>query len=66
MIKQEEVNGLIRSYSDKGNKIRQIETNIIYDEAIDINPCPYTYEETDEAIEESAEDLLSIITGEQT
>lgn len=32
-------------------KIRQIETNIIYYEAIDTTPCKYTYEATDEPIE---------------
>lgn len=28
-------------------KIRQIETGQVYDDPIDIEPCPYTYEETD-------------------
>ena len=31
-------------------KIRQIETDIIYDEGIDILPCRYTYEATDKII----------------
>lgn len=35
-------------------KIRQIETGIIYDEAVDVLPCRYTYEETDMPIEEEA------------
>lgn len=52
MIKQEQVicnNGveLIKTYSDNNKMIRQIETGIIYDEAIDI-PNRYTYEETDQ------------------
>ena len=38
---------LIRHYSDEKFKIRQIETSIIYDEAVDLYPCRYTYEETD-------------------
>ena len=38
---------LIIHYSDGGYKIRQIETNILYDEAVDVIPCRYTYEETD-------------------
>lgn len=42
---------LIRHYSTEGFKIRQIETDVIYDEAIDVVPCRYTYEETDELIE---------------
>ena len=47
MIKTEILeNNLIRHYSDENFKIRQIETNRIYDEAIDLMPCRYTYEET--------------------
>lgn len=41
-----------KTYSDEGYKIRQIETGIIYDEAIDILESTYTYEETDEPIEQ--------------
>lgn len=40
-------NNLIKHYSDENFKIKQIETGIIYDEAIDVMPCRYTYEETD-------------------
>ena len=46
MIIQKEVNGIIHSYSDNGVKIRQIETDTVYDIAYDISPCPFTYEET--------------------
>ena len=47
MIKTEILeNNLIRHYSDENFKIKQIETNRIYDEAIDVMPCRYTYEET--------------------
>lgn len=42
---------LIRHYSDKEMKLLQVETDIMYDEAIDIVPCRYTYEETDKPIE---------------
>ena len=41
---------LIRHYSDMGVKLMQVETGIAYDEAIDIVPCQYTYEETNEPI----------------
>lgn len=41
---------LYRNYSNEGFKIRQIETGAIYDEAIDVENAPYTYEETDELI----------------
>lgn len=48
---------LTRTWSDAGMKIRQIETDILYDEAIDVEPLRYTYEETDIPIEEEeAED----------
>lgn len=36
-----------RRYSDLGMKLRQIETGDLYDDAVDIIPCRYTYEETD-------------------
>lgn len=46
---------LIRHYSDSGMKLLQVETGIAYDEAIDIVPCRYTYEETENPIEEEEE-----------
>ena len=39
------------TYSDMGFRIRQIETGIIYDDVFDNIPCVYTYEETDEVID---------------
>lgn len=44
---------LYRTYSDNNLRIRQVETGAIYDEAIDVEGAPYTYEETDEKIEEA-------------
>ena len=41
----------IYQYSDANVKIRQIETGVVCDSALDIYPCPYTYEETDIPIE---------------
>lgn len=41
-----------KTYSDMDFKIKQIETDILYDEAIDTIPCKYTYEETDIKIDE--------------
>jgi hypothetical protein len=35
--------------------IRQIETGILYEDAVDVIPCRYTYEESDVPIE-SADD----------
>lgn len=51
MIQSEMIETRIRHYSDMSMKIRQIETDMVYDDAVDIVPCPYTYEETDEPIE---------------
>ena len=42
---------LFRTYSDKGLKIRQIETQTEYDEAVDVENSGYTYEETDTQME---------------
>lgn len=51
---------LYRSYSDNSMKIRQIDTGILYDEAIDVENTPHTYEETEIPIEvyEQPEPLL--------
>lgn len=43
---------LYRNYSDENFKIKQIQTDILYDEAIDIEGSIYTYEETNIPIEE--------------
>lgn len=37
---------LYRTCSDSNRYIRQVETGIEYDEAIDVENAPYTYEET--------------------
>lgn len=41
---------LIKHYSDKGMYILQIETGVIYAEAVDVLPCKYNYVETDTPI----------------
>lgn len=59
-------NNRIRHYSDLGYTIRQIETGNFYEDAVDILPCIYTYEESDELIPSSEiepEEALNIITG---
>lgn len=47
---------LERHYAEDENgvkyKIKQIETDVIYDEAIDLYPCKYTYEITNDTVEE--------------
>lgn len=45
---------LYKTYSDSNYLIKQVETNSLYQEAIDIENAPYTYEETDILIEEEA------------
>lgn len=56
MIKVEYIKDkLVRHYSDRGMYIRQVETGLEYEEAIDVIPCKYTYEETDEKIERPEE-----------
>ncbi len=42
---------LVRHYSDSGMMMLQVETGIKYGDAIDVVPCRYTYEETDEPVE---------------
>lgn len=46
MIKTEMIGTRIRTYSDAGMMIRQIETGVLYADAVDV-PGRYTYEETD-------------------
>ena len=45
----------IRHYSDNGMRILQNETGVIYDDAVDVVPCKYTYSETEEPIETTEE-----------
>ena len=59
MIKTEFLNDgtLIKHYSDAGFMLLQVETGAKYSDPIDIFPCPYTYEETDELIEKEEEEI---------
>ena len=41
---------LIKHYSDKGVMLLQVETGVKYADPVDVAPCRYTYEETDELI----------------
>jgi len=65
MIRTETKEGLVRTYSDAGYKIKQDGTGIVYDEAVDPVGSGRTYSETNETIEDAAtaEDLLAILTG---
>lgn len=44
---------LYKTCSDSKKMIRQVETGVIYSEAIDVETAPYTYEETDLPIEDT-------------
>ena len=60
MIKQETLfinnKKFIKTYSDSNYYIKQVETNILYAEAIDVLPLKYTYIETSEVIENANQD----------
>ena len=43
---------LYRTFSDANLMIRKVGTDEVYDEAIDVEGAPYTYEETNESINE--------------
>ena len=47
---------LFRTYSDENLKIRQTETDILYDEAVDIESANWTYTESDIPIEDLYEE----------
>ena len=42
---------LYKTYSDESYRIQKVGTNEIYDEAIDVFPIQYNYEETSEKVE---------------
>ena len=67
MVKTEQISEMcVRHYSDVGLKLRQIETGLIFPDAIDVIPCQYTYEETDIPLDDDElddSDALRIITG---
>ena len=48
---------LVKHYSDSGKSIVQLETGKVFDEAVDVHPCKFTYEEIEE-IEFTAEEEL--------
>lgn len=46
----------LHTYSDAGMKILQNETQRIYDDAMDVIPCRFTYTETDQPIDQPEPD----------
>lgn len=67
-ILTEMVNERIRHYSDQNMHILQVETGILYEDAVDVLPCRYTYEETDIPIESDVyiepQEALNILLGD--
>ena len=63
MIQTEYLNNgtLIKHYSDAGFMLLQVETGMKYADPVDVVPCRYIYEETDEVIEDG--DIF--ITGDE-
>ena len=52
-----EHSNLIRHYTDDATKtLLQVETGVMYDDAIDIYPCPYTYKEVDKPQEKEEDE----------
>lgn len=47
---------LYKTYSDENYRIQKVGTDEIYDEAIDVFPIQYNYEETSEKIEVEVEE----------
>ncbi len=57
---------VVRHWSDLGVKLRQVETGELFNDAVDLTPCAFTYEETDTPIDDEElddEEALAIITG---
>lgn len=50
---------LYRTYSDKNFMLRQIETDILYGDPIDVEDAPYTYEETDILMEDDGRPIIA-------
>lgn len=58
---------LIKHFSDAGVLLLQVETGVKYADPVDLAPCRYTYEETDELIEGedeiTDEEFINMIEG---
>lgn len=57
---------MVRTYSDAGYRVKQDQTGIVYDEAIDNESSGYTYTETEERAEGEeleAQEALDLIFG---
>lgn len=52
---------LYRTYSDKGYYIKQLPTEVVYGEAIDVEDALYEYEETNNIIEPVNSEPLDLL-----
>ena len=51
----EDLDKIIHTYSDAGMMIKQLDTGILYSDAMDLKEYAHEYEETDEPIETEEE-----------
>lgn len=63
IVEQQISDTLVRHYSDAGFMIKQIETGVLYSDAVDVQPCRYTYEETDTLVEPTLETIEAEYLG---
>ena len=65
MIRTEQIGDRVHTYSDAGMKILQVETGIVYEDALDVPTSGYTYTETNIPIVDELTDseALRIIMG---
>lgn len=64
MIITETIGDRIHTYSNTGMKIKQEQTGIIYDDALDVPEKGYTYTETNEPIQTenlTSQEILNIL-----
>lgn len=68
MIVTEMIDDRIHTYSDSGMMIRQDQTGVLYEDAIDVTYTGYTYTETDTPIESpeiTDTEALNILLGRE-
>lgn len=67
MVIYEDIDEIVcRHYSDQGLMLRKVEDGTLWPDAVDVKPCPFTYEETDVPVpdeELTPEEALDIIMG---
>lgn len=66
MIITENLGNCERRYSDQNVKLRQVETDTLWNDAINAIPCQFTYEETNtpcDPVEIEADEAMSILLG---